>query len=58
VQTDARATHAEVISSDEFVGMIKSANTGKPKSEKERKLSKNEVDEWLKIFSDRKDRPK
>jgi predicted RNA-binding protein with PIN domain len=58
VQADARAAHAEVISSDEFVGLIKSSNESAPNSEKERRLSKNEVDEWLKIFSERKDRPK
>jgi len=58
VQADARAARAEVISSDEFVGLIKSANSNTPKSDQERKLSKNEVDEWLKIFSERKDRPK
>jgi predicted RNA-binding protein with PIN domain len=58
VQADARAAHAEVITSDEFVGLIKSANESTPKTVKERKLSKNEVDEWLKIFSERKEGPK
>jgi predicted RNA-binding protein with PIN domain len=58
VQADARTAHADVISSDEFVGLIKNSNESAPKSEKERRLSKNEVDEWLKIFSERKDRPK
>ena len=58
VQADARAAHAEVISSDEFVGMIKSANESAPKTAQERKLPKSEVDEWLKIFSERRDKPK
>jgi predicted RNA-binding protein with PIN domain len=58
VQADARTAHAEVISSDEFVGMIKSAHESTSKTEKERKLSQEEVDEWLKIFGERKERPK
>ena len=58
-QVEARAAHAEAISSDEFVGLIKSANERGPATEKkERKLSRNEVDEWLKIFSERRDKPK
>lgn len=58
VQADAHAAHAEVISSDEFAGMIKSVNQSAPKSTGERKLSKNEVDEWLKLFSERRDKPR
>jgi hypothetical protein len=49
----ARAAHAEVVSSDEFVGMIQRAGEGAPRRV-ERELSKGEVDEWLKIFSDRR----
>jgi len=58
VQAEARVVHAEVISSDEFAGMIHNAGSRTPRSERERQLSQNEVDEWLKIFSERKDRPR
>ncbi len=58
VQANAHAAQAEVISSDEFAGLIKSISPSAPKSMGERKLSKNEVDEWLKFFSERRDKPR
>ncbi len=58
VQADARSFHAEVISSDEFAGMVSRTRETLPKSTDERKLSQNEVDEWLKVFSERRDKRK
>ncbi|MEW6403848.1 MAG: NYN domain-containing protein [Chloroflexota bacterium] len=50
VQVNAHAAHAEVISSEEFVGMLsRSGETSRPASDK--KFSPQEVDEWLNIFS-------
>ena len=54
VQADARAAQAEVISSDEFVGTLKHARRTAPKPGKDRPLSSQEVDEWLKLFEERK----
>jgi|ERR687891_51750 predicted RNA-binding protein with PIN domain len=50
VQAEARAVHAEVISSDSFARRLKQARDAAPKSAEERKLSSQEVDEWLKLF--------
>jgi len=54
VQADARAAHAEVTSSDSFAGMLKQARNSAPKPSSDRKISSQEVDEWLKIFERRK----
>jgi len=54
VQADARAAHAEVISSDSFAGMLKQARNSAPKPSSDGKISPQEVDEWLKIFERRK----
>jgi predicted RNA-binding protein with PIN domain len=54
VQAEARAAQAEVISSDAFVGLLKSARSSAPKPTNDKKLSAQEVDEWMKIFEDRK----
>ncbi|HEX9387308.1 MAG TPA: NYN domain-containing protein [Anaerolineales bacterium] len=54
VQADARAAHAEVTSSDAFAGMLKQARNSAPKPNNDRKVSPQEVDEWLKIFERRK----
>jgi predicted RNA-binding protein with PIN domain len=54
VQADARAAQAEVILSDAFVGTLKSVQISAPKSAGERKLSSQEVDDWLKLFEERK----
>jgi predicted RNA-binding protein with PIN domain len=50
VQAEARAVHAEVISSDSFASRLKQARDAAPKSAEERKLSSQEVEEWLKLF--------
>ena len=54
VQADARAAQAEVISSDAFVGALKNARNSAPKPTNDRALSKQEVDDWLKLFEERK----
>ena len=54
VQAEARAMHAEVVSSDSFAGMLKHARDSAPKPYPERKLCPKEVDDWLKLFEDRR----
>jgi predicted RNA-binding protein with PIN domain len=54
VQGAARASQAQVISSEEFVKMLREARNSAPKSNaNEKKLSAAEVDEWLKIFGNK-----
>lgn len=53
VQADARAVSAEILSSDAFAAMIKGTRATAPKPGKERKLSQQEVDEWLRLFEER-----
>jgi predicted RNA-binding protein with PIN domain len=50
VQAEARAAQAEVISSDTFAGLLKQAQTSAPKRVEDRKLSQQEVDDWLEFF--------
>ena len=54
VQAEARAARAEVISSDSFAGMLKQAHDSAPKPGNERKLSPQEVDDWLRLFEERR----
>jgi hypothetical protein len=54
VQAEARAAQAEVISSDSFAGTLKHARNTSPKPTNNRKLSNQEVDDWLKLFEERK----
>jgi uncharacterized protein len=54
VQAEARALHAEVVSSDSFAGMLKHARNSAPKANSDRKLSPQEVDDWLKLFEERR----
>ena len=54
VQADARAAQAEMVSSDAFVGALKNARHSAPKPTNDRALSKQEVDDWLKLFEERK----
>lgn len=53
VQAEARAALAEVISSDTFAAMLKEARASAPKPNHERKLTQEEIDEWLKLFEQR-----
>lgn len=57
VQANARAAQADVVSSDEFAKRLKQARNSAPKPADERKLSKQEVDDWLKIFEQRRHKP-
>jgi len=54
VQANAHAAHAEVISSESFAGMLKQVRNSVPKLDVDRKVSPQEVDEWLKLFERRK----
>jgi len=54
VQADAHAVQAEVLSSDAFAGMLKHARSSDSKPADDRKLSKQEVDDWLKLFEERR----
>ena len=54
VQSAARVVHAQFISSDDFVKLIKDAVNSAPRAGTEdKKLSSAEVDEWLKLFRDK-----
>src|SRR4030095_7833553 len=50
VQANAHASQAEVISSDAFAGLLKQARNSAPKPNDDRKISQQEVEEWLKLF--------
>jgi uncharacterized protein len=50
VQAEARAAQAEVLSSDSFATFLKQARASASKAATERKLSDEEVDDWLKQF--------
>jgi predicted RNA-binding protein with PIN domain len=54
VQANARAAQAEVVSSDSFAGLLKQVRNSTPKLNSDRKISSQEVDEWLKLFERRK----
>jgi predicted RNA-binding protein with PIN domain len=54
VQTEARVARAEVISSDSFAGLLKQARNSAPKPVNDRKLSQKEVEDWLKLFEERR----
>lgn len=56
VQAEANAMRAEVISSDSFAVTLKQAQSSAPKSNGDRKLSHDEVEEWMRIFQ--KGKPK
>lgn len=57
VQADARAAQTDVMSSDSFAMLLRQAHNSSPKPTEERKLSKQEVDDWLKVFEQRKHKP-
>jgi len=56
VQVEARAAQAEVVSSDSFASLLKRARNAASKPTDERKLSNQEVEAWLKLFGERKDK--
>ena len=54
VQNTARVVRAQVVTSDEFVKMLRAATNSAPKANTEnKKLSAQEVDEWLKLFREK-----
>ena len=54
VQSAARVVHAQYITSEEFVKMLKAAVNSAPKASTDnKKISSQEVDEWLRIFRDK-----
>ena len=54
VQADGRAAQAEVISSESFAKILRQVKESPRVSKSERTISNDEVDEWLKIFEERK----
>ena len=50
VKADARAAQAEIISSETFAALLREARASAPKPAKDRKLSQDEVDEWMRLF--------
>ena len=53
VQAEARSVRASVTSSDEFAKGLRQARESAPKPGNDRKLSQQEVDDWLKLFEGR-----
>jgi uncharacterized protein len=54
VQAEARAAQAGIITSDSFAALLKQARASAPKGDDQRELSSEEVEEWLRIFQERK----
>ena len=53
VQAEARAVHAEIMSSDSFAKQLQQARDSAPKAINDRKLSDDEVNEWMRVFEDK-----
>lgn len=56
VQAEARAAQAKVVSSDSFARLLKQARNSASKPTDEGKLSNQEVEDWLKLFGERRDK--
>lgn len=56
VQNEARAAQAEVISSETFSALLKEARSSTPGPTRERKLSDEEIEEWMRLFQKGKPR--
>lgn len=55
VQSAARVNQAQYISSEEFVKTLREAHNSAPKgSAADKKISAQEVEDWLKVFNDKK----
>jgi hypothetical protein len=54
VQAETRAAQANILSSDSFSKILKQARNSAPKPTNDRKLSKEEVDDWMKLFREGK----
>jgi predicted RNA-binding protein with PIN domain len=53
VQAEARAVYAEIISSDSFAKLLQQARDSAPRVTNERKLSDDEVSEWMRVFEEK-----
>src|SRR5215203_6922033 len=49
VQIEAKDARAEVISSESFAAMLKQARASAPKTTNDRKLSEDELNEWMQL---------
>ncbi len=56
IQVAARIVHAQSISSEEFVKLLRAVISSNQKTTDDRRLSSAEVDEWLKLFRERGNR--
>ena len=54
VQLEARTAQAEILSSDAFANTLRQARNSAPKPTEQRKLTSQEVDDWLKLFEQRR----
>ena len=54
VQANGHAALAEVVSSEVFAAMLRETRNSAPKPNSERKLSPQEIDDWLKLFEQRR----
>jgi predicted RNA-binding protein with PIN domain len=54
VMNSAREVHSRVISSDEFASQLRKLSKSGSASNEERKLSSEEVEDWLKLFGKHK----
>lgn len=52
VQAEARAVHAEIISSDSFAKQLRQTRDSTPQVKNDRKLSDDEVNEWMRVFEE------
>jgi predicted RNA-binding protein with PIN domain len=50
IQNAAHASQAGSMTSEEFVKLIRQTRTSAPKTAEDKVLSKNEVDDWMKLF--------
>lgn len=53
VRAEARAAQAEVVSSDAFANLLKQVCNSTSKPTDERKLTNQEVEDWLKLFGEK-----
>jgi len=53
VQAEARAAQADVVSSDAFANLLKQVRSSTAKPTDERKLTNQEVEDWLKLFGEK-----
>ena len=53
VQAEARAAQADVVSSDAFANLLKQVRSSASKPTDERKLTNQELEDWLKLFGEK-----